>query len=137
MRSITDIHIRFSDIDIAGHVHNSKHLCYFELGRINFLSKIAGTDWNWKQNGIILGKNEIDYLNPIYLTDKTYVITKCDFVGTKSFTLSYEIYKKSKSKDLICAKGKSTLICFNYKKNNTVPIYDQWKGSLLESIEAG
>ena len=57
MKSCIDISIRFSDVDMAGHVHNSKYLCYFELGRIDYLSRIAGKDWNWKKKGIILGRN--------------------------------------------------------------------------------
>ena len=136
MKSITEINIRFSDIDMAGHVHNSKYLCYFELGRIDFLSKIAGKEWNWKQNGIVLAKNELDYLSPIYLTDKVYVVTKCDQIGNKSFILSYEIHKSSKEKDILCSIGKSTLVCINYENNTTVPVYEQWKEYLAESIEA-
>ena len=137
MKSITDLHIRFSDIDMAGHVHNSKYLCYQELGRIDFLSKIAGSNWDWKKKGIVLAKNEIDYISPIYLTDKIYVVTKCDQIGNKSFVLSYEIFKKSDESDIICSKGKSTLACINYENNTTVPVYEQWKAYLAESIEAG
>ena len=136
MKSITDINIRFSDLDMAGHVHNSKYLCYFELGRIDFLSRIAGKNWNWKQKGLVLGRNEVDYITPIYLTDQIYVITKCDHVGNKSFKLSYEIYKNSNGNDVICTKGNSTLICINYENNNSVPVYDQWKDYLLESVNA-
>ena len=74
MTSITNISIRFSDIDMAGHVHNSKYLCYFEQGRIDFLSQIAGKNWNWKKKGIVLGKNEVEYLKPIYLTDQIFIV---------------------------------------------------------------
>ena len=94
-------------------------------------------NWNWKKKGIVLGKNEIDYLSPIFLTDKIYVITKCDHVGNKSFILSYEVFKKSKEDDVICSKGRSTLICINYEKNSTVSVYDQWKEYLTKSIETG
>ena len=38
----TPIHVRFSDIDMAGNVHNSKYLSYFEQARIDFLTKISG-----------------------------------------------------------------------------------------------
>ena len=136
MKSCIDISIRFSDVDMAGHVHNSKYLCYFELGRIDYLSRIAGKDWNWKKKGIILGRNEIDYLTPIYLTDKIYLDTKCDYVGNKSFVLSYIAYKRSEDKDIICSKGKSTIICINFDENTTLPVYSEWKDHLLNSIDA-
>ena len=89
----TKLEIRFADIDMAGHVHNSKYLCYFEQGRIDFLSEMAGSDWDWRKKGLVLGRNEIDYISPIYLNDEICIVTKCDHVGIKSFTLSYELFK--------------------------------------------
>ena len=135
MKSIIDIEMRFSDFDIIGHVHNSRYLCYFEQGRMDLLSKIAGKDWNWKKRGLILGRNEIDYLKPIYIKDLIYIITKCENVGNKSFTLFYEVFKKSKEQDILCTKGRSILICTDYETNTSVPVFDSWKISLLNSID--
>ena len=45
----THIHVRFSDIDMAGNVHNSKYLSYFEQARIDFLTKISGENWDWRK----------------------------------------------------------------------------------------
>ena len=135
MNSKTKIDIRFSDIDVAGHVHNGKYLCYFELGRMDFLSKLSGENWNWKKKGLILGRNEVDYLVPIYLKDNVYVKTSCDHVGNKSFTLYYQVFKSIKNKEILCTKGRSTLICMDYEINDSVPIYDDWKKNLMDSIE--
>ena len=110
MNSRTKIEIRFSDIDMAGHVHNGKYLCFFEQGRMDFLSKLTGQNWNWRKKGLILGRNEVDYLVPIYLKDEVYVNTTCDHVGNKSFTLSYQVVKIIDNKEIICTKGRSILI---------------------------
>jgi len=100
MNSRTKIEIRFSDIDMAGHVHNGKYLCFFEQGRMDFLSKLTGQNWNWRKKGLILGRNEVDYLVPIYLKDEVYVNTTCDHVGNKSFTLSYQVVKIIDNKEI-------------------------------------
>ncbi|MEC8603122.1 MAG: acyl-CoA thioesterase [Bacteroidota bacterium] len=135
MNSRTKIEIRFSDIDMAGHVHNGKYLCFFEQGRMDFLSKLTGQNWNWRKKGLILGRNEVDYLVPIYLKDEVYVNTTCDHVGNKSFTLSYQVVKIIDNKEIICTKGRSILICMDYEINDSVPIFESWKNNLMESIE--
>jgi acyl-CoA thioester hydrolase len=136
MNSKTKIEIRFSDIDMAGHVHNGRYLCYFEQGRMDFLSKLTSNNWNWRKQGLILGRNEIDYLTPIYLKDEVYVKTSCDHVGNKSFTLSYEVVKINNKKEILCTKGRSILICMDYELNDSVAIFDSWKKSLMESLDS-
>lgn len=134
--SKTSVEIRFSDIDMAGHVHNSRYLSFFEQARIDFMSEMTGEDWNWRERGIVLGRNEIDYITPIYLNDKIYVMTKCDHVGNKSFTLSYELYKVDESGDQLCTKGRSILVCMDFKTDESQPLFDEWKDYLLTSLEA-
>ncbi len=135
--SNTPIEVRFSDIDMAGHVHNSRYLAYFEQARIDFMKDMTGEDWNWRERGIVLGRNEIDYIAPIYLHDKVYVITKCDHVGNKSFTLSYELFKIIEDgNDVLCTKGRSILVCMDFKTDESQPLFDEWKSFLMSSLEA-
>lgn len=137
MNTRTSLTIRFADIDMAGHVHNSKYLCYFEQGRIDFLSEMAGDDWDWRKKGLVLGRNEIDYIQPIYLKDEICIITKCDHVGTKSFTLSYELYKtNSGNQDVLCTKGRSILVCMDFETDTSLPVFDEWKDLLMKSMES-
>jgi acyl-CoA thioester hydrolase len=133
----TNVEIRFADIDMAGHVHNSKYLCFFEQARIDFMFDMTGPEWEWKKKGIVLGRNEIDYLTPIYLRDTIYIKTKCDHVGTKSFTLSYELYKKVDGKqDMLCTKGRSILVCMDFDSDESLPVFEEWKDKLMASMEA-
>jgi acyl-CoA thioester hydrolase len=135
--SKTSVEVRFSDIDMAGHVHNSRYLSYFEQGRIDFMSSMTDDNWNWREKGIVLGRNEIDYITPIYLRDKIYIKTKCDHVGVKSFTLSYELYKiNPEGDDILCTKGRSILVCMDFKTDESQPLFEEWKTQLTASMEA-
>ena len=122
MNSNTKIDIRFSDIDVAGHVHNSKYLCYFELGRIDFLSKLSGENWNWRKKGLILGRNEVDYLVPIYLKDKKEIEVNLK-PGDMLFYYGCELeHWRNKFKGSNC-----TQVFLHYNrltKNNKQNIYD-------------
>ena len=113
--------VRFSDIDMAGNVHNSKYLSYFEQARIDFLTKISGLNWEWRKRGLLIGRIEV------------YIKTSCDHVGNKSFTLSYTLYKKTKDENILCTRGRSILICMNFEIKLSVPIFQEWRKYLMKS----
>lgn len=112
------IQVRFGDLDVMGHVNNSVYLSYFEMARVHYFGELLGKDWNWLEDGVLLVKNEIEYLRPILLNDEPIITVFRDEIGTKSFTLSYEI----KVNDVITTIGKSTLVCFNSRINKTQEI---------------
>ena len=130
--SITNVTVRFSDIDMAGNVHNSNYLSYFEQARIDFLTKISGLNWDWRKKGLLIGRIEVDYINPLHLRDKVYIKTVCDHVGNKSFTLSYTLFKKTTDGDLLCTRGRSILICMDFETNISVPIFQEWRKHLMK-----
>jgi len=55
-------------------------------------------------------------------------------VGNKSFTLSYKVFKTVEKEEILCTQGRSTLICMDYEKNDSVPIFDDWKKNLMDSM---
>ncbi|PWL23464.1 MAG: hypothetical protein DCO96_16065 [Fluviicola sp. XM-24bin1] len=120
------IHVRFSDLDVLGHVNNSIYLSYFEIARVHYFAELLGTDWDWNKNGVLLVKNEVEYFKPIVLHDAPHVHVFLEHVGEKSFTLSYEI----KVNDTLHTKGKSVLVCFDASKNATIPINPVMKEAL-------
>ncbi|XOV67504.1 MAG: acyl-CoA thioesterase [Fluviicola sp.] len=120
------IHVRFSDLDVLGHVNNSIYLSYFEIARVHYFAQLLGKDWDWTNNGVILVKNEVEYHKPILLHDAPFVHIYLAHVGEKSFTLSYEI----KVGDTLHTTGKSVLVCFDASKHATIPINAVMKEAL-------
>jgi acyl-CoA thioester hydrolase len=121
-----DIQIRFSDCDLMGHVNNACYLNYFELARMHYLTQLLPSDWNWSKQGIILKKNEVEYIKPLYLNDKASILVYTESVGTKSFTLAYELLVNNE----IRTKGKSLIVCFDFIKKETVEIYNELQTAL-------
>ncbi len=123
-----EIQIRFSDIDLMGHVNNAIYLNYFESARMHYLVSVLGTDWDWYKNGIILKTNEIEYLTPVFLNDKPKVKVFAEHIGNKSFTLSYELWVGNQIK----TKGKSVLVSYNFEEHTTQELNPNFKEALIK-----
>lgn len=121
-----DIQIRFSDCDLMGHVNNACYLNYFELARMYYLTQLLPLDWDWKKQGIILKKNEVEYIKPLYLNEKASVIVYLEGIGVKSFTLAYEL----RVNDEVKTKGSSLIVCYDFVQNQTMEIYTELKKAL-------
>ncbi|MDG1175107.1 MAG: acyl-CoA thioesterase [Flavobacteriales bacterium] len=126
----TKLQVRFNDLDMAGHVHNSEYLNYFEIGRIDFFNQVIAKDWDWKKQGILVARNELDYLKPIYFHNNIFVETHCEDIGKKSITLGYKIFNEKDGVKKLCSKGRSILVCFDFNKKESVEVFDQWKLNL-------
>lgn len=130
MTSITPIQIRFSDVDMAHHVHHAAYLHYFELGRMELLRQVVEQDHDWKRNGLILARYEIDYRAPVHLSDKIMVDTRCARLGTKSFELSYALFSGTADARRIHAEGSSVMVCYDYAARQSIPMPSTWRTAL-------
>ncbi len=126
------IEVRFSDIDAMGHVNNAVYLNYFEQARIAWFNALIAGEWNWQTDGIVLARNEVDYLEPILLNDRVRILTRCEHVGTSSLIVSYEVFRlpKGESQERLCTKGKSILVCFDYSRGVKREVPALWREKL-------
>lgn len=123
----TSVEIRFADIDAMGHVNNAVYFSYFEQARMTYFKERVARIWNWNEDGVIVARNEIDYLYPVFLNDRMVIRLWVDHVGSKSFTVCYRVIVGER----LCATGKSVLVCFNHKNKATQVLPEAWKSVFL------
>lgn len=131
----TPISIRFSDMDAYGHVNNAVYLTYFEIARSNYWRDII--KWNWEENGIILGRSEINYLKPLFLNDEIACYVRTTRIGTSSFDVAHVLVKITPNGEEICTTGKTVCISYDYGANKSVPIPKAQRQSMIEYDEPG
>ncbi len=131
----TKIQVRFNDIDMAGHAHNGIYLSWFEQARMDLLRTFMEKHHDWKEQGMILARNEVDYVRPVHLSDEVEVRCWCVRVGTKSFDLGYELFATRDGKRHLSAKGRSVLVCFNYITHETIAVPAAWHAALARMME--
>jgi acyl-CoA thioester hydrolase len=127
------VQVRFADVDMAGHVHNSVYLHWFELARMRFLEQVVPTGNDWGEQGLILARNEVDHRMPVRLHDQVEAAAWCSAIGRSSFDLSYRIRRTGGGPAGICAEGRSVLVCFDYTLQKSKPIPHPWL-SRLEAL---
>jgi acyl-CoA thioester hydrolase len=124
------IQVRFSDLDVLGHVNNSVYFSYFEMTRVHYFQELLGKQWDWKKFGVVLVRNEIDYKRSVLLHDEPEIQMFTEFVGSKSFGLRFEL----KVNGEVYALGKSVMVCFDATTQLTIPVPDTMRTSLEELI---
>mgnify|MGYP001044599889 CR=1 FL=1 len=103
------IQVRYADVDSMGHVNNAVYLSYFENARLHYFKHMLGSNWDWKRDGIILLKNEVQYIKSVLLEDVPKITISVEKIGGKSFVLGYEL----KVDDIVYCVGSSTLVCYD------------------------
>lgn len=129
----TPIQIRFKDIDKLGHVNHANHITYFELARMDYFEAFAGNEIkiDWENEGVILAKVEMEYKHPILLEDKVLAYTWVSRLGSKSFDMACSIVRFQNNTETEVAKGFATLVCFNYKTQESISVPEKWKVKMM------
>lgn len=120
------IQIRFKDIDKLGHVNNANHLTYLESGRVDYFNEVVRQKIDWVKTGMILGRCDISYKQPILLEDNLYCYSKVSRFGTKSFDIDSLLVIENGQEPQIAASAKVTLVCMDYVTKQTIEVPKEW-----------
>jgi acyl-CoA thioester hydrolase len=130
----TPISIRFSDIDAVGHVNNAIYLTYFEVARFNYWRDVI--DWNFTENGIIVGRAEVHYLKPVMLHDQISCGVRVVRIGNSSFDVMHILIRTNASGvEEICTVGKTVCVSYDYTVNKPVRIPPHARNKMIEYDE--
>ena len=125
----TRIEMRFTDLDMMGHVNNAIYFTYMEMGRTKYWEHAI--KWDWKTTGVVMGQASIDYLSPIFLNDKVSMYIRTTRIGTTSFDLEYLIVKDVNGKEIQCSKGKTVCVAYDYESKKPTAIPDKERQKMI------
>ena len=121
------IQVRFKDIDALGHINNASHITYFEIARTAYFQEVVGGEIDWRTQGIILARTEIDYLCPVFAGEEVRVFTRVAAFGNSSFTMCYLIQKGKGGNAVPVAQGVSVQVCYDYEAGRPVAVPQSWR----------
>lgn len=123
------IEVRFSDLDVMGHVNNAVVVSYLEQARFQWWRSFLGGR-KFQEEGFLMARVEVDYRQPILLGDDVRVELHCTRVGNTSFELGYRV-TKGLGGDLF-AEAKTVQVMLDFAIHRPKPIAE----STREWLEA-
>ncbi|RYE53669.1 MAG: acyl-CoA thioesterase [Sphingobacteriales bacterium] len=125
----TIVDTRFADFDMLGHVNNAAYFTYMEIARTKYWAQAI--HWDWKKTGVIIAKACIDYLTPIFPEDKISIYVRTSRIGKSSFDLEYLVVKTKNNDEVICSRGKTVCVAFDYATKQSILIPQDERNKML------
>jgi acyl-CoA thioester hydrolase len=121
--------VRYRDADAFGHVNNAVFLTYLEQARNAFLRGL-GLIRSIEDITMILARVEIDYRAQLDVDEEVEIGVRCSRIGTKSFELEYRL----RAGERLVAEARTVLVGFDYERDESVPVRDDWRAALAATM---
>ena len=135
---IYDCHVRFSDVDVYGHVNNVKYFEYYQEARIAFIQSLdeplldPSAESTMRQ---VVARIDVDYKRPILFRPEPYVVeTWVTRIGTSSYDLSCRIVDAEG--DTLYSRADVSLVAFDLGTQRSRPLTDEERSRLEAVLEA-
>ena len=121
------IEVRYADLDPQGHVNNARFLTFFEQARVSYLIQLGlfSKDQSFLDVGIIIADARVTFLAPVYFGQDVQVGVRVSRIGNKSMAMDYRVIDGTDGKEL--ATGSTTIVAFDYRQHQTIPVPEEWR----------
>lgn len=131
-KNVLPIQVRFSDVDIMGHVSNTIYQNYYDSGKVNYFDEVL-PDMDFINIGVVGASVKIDYLKPIFMKTRILVKTRVSILGHKSITMEHCLVDENTNE--ILSASSIVLVCYSIKEQLSIPIPEHWRKSILKYDE--
>jgi acyl-CoA thioester hydrolase len=131
---VVTVPLLWGDHDAFGHVNNLAYLRWCESARVEYLMRI-GLWPSLPPAGIgpILASVSCDYKRPLTFPDTVWIGTRVTRIGNRSFQMQHRVV--SKALDTVAAEVDSTIVVFDYGRNETVPVPESCR-TAIEGLQS-
>ena len=97
--------LRWSDMDVFGHVNNARFLTLYEDARVAMLfGKLPSL-----KDGVVISRHEIDYLRPVDYGDPVRIEAWVEEIRPSRFTIAYELFDA----DVVASRARTVCVPFD------------------------
>lgn len=132
MPCVSEIDIRFRDLDALGHVNNAVYMTYVEQARVHYFDYVFGNRNDWDQWGVLLARTEINYFRPLLFKENAKCRMKCTSLGNKSMEFTFDIFKEENNEEIQIANGVNILVCYNHSENKSIEVPKFWRNAIAD-----
>jgi len=133
---IIEFPVSWGDMDAFGHVNNKRYFRYFEDARIAYFSQANLAGMSGMPTGVapVLASISCRFRAPLTFPDQLAVGTRVVDIGEDRFSVEHAV--ASASLGIIAAFGEARVVSFDFGKNASVPIPEDWL-SAINALQGG
>jgi acyl-CoA thioester hydrolase len=135
-RHVYECQVRFSDVDVYGHVNNVKYFEYYQEARIAFILSLDEPLFDPSQQSRmrqVVARIDVDYKRPILFRPEPYAVeTWVTRIGTSSYDLACRIVDADGT---LYSRAEVRLVAFDTSTQRSRPLSDVERGRLEAVLE--
>ncbi len=124
----TPVQMRFNDFDSLGHVNNSTYMQYFDLGKIDYFSRVLGDLFTDRQDSLVIVNINCQFYHETRMDEPVAVLTRADSIGEHSIILEQRIVNSATEQ--VKATARVVMAGFNIALDAGIPIPAPWRASI-------
>lgn len=94
-RHRVDLQLRFSDVDVLGHVNNTVYFAFYDTGKAHYFEDLSGVRPDWSHVDKVVANVNCAFISQIVFGEEIEVLTRTIAIGSKSFTLQQMLREKN------------------------------------------
>lgn len=124
------LQVRFSDVDVYGHVNNVEYFTFFQEARIAYMTRLwEQVEPGTPEGSVVLAQCDVDYLVPVLFRPEPYdVWSRIAHVGRSSFVIENEVRDGGR----LLSRARVVLVGFDSTAQRAAPLAEGYR-SLLSS----
>ncbi|HVH93430.1 MAG TPA: thioesterase family protein [Nocardioidaceae bacterium] len=131
-----ECHVRFSDVDVYGHVNNVKYFEYYQEARIAFLRSLTDSEEEPSLRQVV-ARIDVDYKRPILFRPEPYLVeSSVTGIGTSSYALESRIVDADGPERTVYSTSQVKLVAYDTRSQRSRPLTDAER-SRLEQARTG
>ncbi len=114
--------IRITDINYGGHVGNDAFVAIIHEARMQWLGRYNYTEMNFAETSLIMSDLAIEFKQESFYGDIVNITLFAGEISRVSFELFYQLSTVRGDKQILLAKAKTGMVCFDYNSKKAVSI---------------
>ncbi|MCM1484540.1 MAG: acyl-CoA thioesterase [Muribaculaceae bacterium] len=127
-RHCMPMQIRFTDIDMIGHLNNNVYLTFMDLAKIDYFTTLRPGEIDMHNLNMVVVHIDVDFYSPTFFGQEVDVWTTVTSVGHRSLHMEQRIVARGSS-ETKCI-GRVVMSGFDPATNTSLPIADEWVAAL-------
>ena len=129
--AICKVKVRIGDINYGNHVGNDSFVAIIHEARMQWLQQNNFTELNIEGTGLIMSDLAVEFKSECFYGEEIKIALSAGDISGVSFDLFYELTTKCSDKEILVAKAKTGMVCYDYEKKKVASIPGELRKMLV------